>query len=187
MALAPGVTQLCQTALDLGDCLRDSRPGGVGQPDRVGGGGVSTPVLGVDAVSGESSHPGHDPHRPQHSTAAAMLRTMAGRLVSLLSLFAGVSSVRAYDPSIPEIEADGARLFGGSDWHADITFRKPGGHLSFLHAVILPPVGGDTGYDLEELEPDLELDFGLGTELHAQWLRMPIADLAPHDLLAAGP
>jgi len=43
-------------------------------------------------------------------------------------------------------EADGTRLFGGSNWHADITFRKPGGHLSFLHAKILPPVGGDTGF-----------------------------------------
>ena len=31
---------------------------------------------------------------------------------------------------LPEVlemrkEADGARLFGGSDWHADVTFRKP--------------------------------------------------------------
>jgi len=52
---------------------------------------------------------------------------------------------------IPEVlemrkEADGPRLFGGSDWHADITFRKPGGHLSFLYAEVLPPVGGDTGF-----------------------------------------
>ncbi len=43
-------------------------------------------------------------------------------------------------------EADGLRLFGGSDWHADVTFRKPGGHLSFLQAITLPPVGGDTAY-----------------------------------------
>ena len=43
-------------------------------------------------------------------------------------------------------EPDGTRLFGGSDWHADITFRNPGGHLSFLHAKILPPLGGDTGF-----------------------------------------
>ena len=43
-------------------------------------------------------------------------------------------------------EPEGTRLFGGEDWHADITFRDPGGHLSFLHAKILPPVGGDTGY-----------------------------------------
>jgi len=52
---------------------------------------------------------------------------------------------------IPEVlemrkEPDSHRLFGGDGWHADITFRKPGGHLSFLHAKILPPVGGDTGY-----------------------------------------
>lgn len=52
---------------------------------------------------------------------------------------------------LPEVlemrkEPDGTRLFGGSDWHADVTFRKPGGHLSFLHAKILPPVGGDTAF-----------------------------------------
>ena len=52
---------------------------------------------------------------------------------------------------LPEVlqmrkEPDGARLFGGSDWHADVTFRKPAGHLSFLQAVTLPPVGGDTGF-----------------------------------------
>jgi taurine dioxygenase len=43
-------------------------------------------------------------------------------------------------------EPDGERLFGGSDWHADVTFRKPGGYLSVLHALIVPPVGGDTGF-----------------------------------------
>lgn len=43
-------------------------------------------------------------------------------------------------------EPGGGRLFGGSDWHADVTFRRPGAHLSFLHAKILPPVGGDTAF-----------------------------------------
>ena len=52
---------------------------------------------------------------------------------------------------VPEVlemrkEPDGERLFGGSDWHADVTFRKPGGYLSVLHALIVPPVGGDTGF-----------------------------------------
>ena len=52
---------------------------------------------------------------------------------------------------VPEVlemrkEADGARLFGGSDWHADVTFRKPAGYLSCLHAKILPPLGGDTAF-----------------------------------------
>jgi len=52
---------------------------------------------------------------------------------------------------LPEVlemrkEPDGIRLFGGSDWHADVTFRRPAGHLSFLHAKVLPPVGGDTGF-----------------------------------------
>ena len=52
---------------------------------------------------------------------------------------------------LPEVlemrkEADGARLFGGSDWHADVTFRKPAAYVSALHAKILPPLGGDTGF-----------------------------------------
>ncbi len=52
---------------------------------------------------------------------------------------------------LPEVlemrkEPDGARLFGGSDWHADVTFRKPAAYVSALHAKILPPLGGDTGF-----------------------------------------
>ena len=52
---------------------------------------------------------------------------------------------------VPEVlemrkEPDGERLFGGSDWHADVTFRKPAGYLSVLHALIIPTVGGDTGF-----------------------------------------
>ena len=52
---------------------------------------------------------------------------------------------------VPEVlemrkEPDGARLFGGSDWHADVTFRKPAAYASFLHARILPPLGGDTAF-----------------------------------------
>lgn len=50
---------------------------------------------------------------------------------------------------VPEVlqmlkEPDGDRLFGGGDWHADVTFRKPAGYLSVLHAIEVPPVGGDT-------------------------------------------
>lgn len=52
---------------------------------------------------------------------------------------------------VPEVlemrkEPDDARLFGGSDWHADVTFRNPAGYVSALHAKVLPPVGGDTGF-----------------------------------------
>ena len=43
-------------------------------------------------------------------------------------------------------EPDGTRLFGGTCWHADVTFRKPAGYLSVLHAKTIPPVGGDTGF-----------------------------------------
>ena len=52
---------------------------------------------------------------------------------------------------LPEVlemrkEPDGDRLFGDGGWHADVTFRKPAGHLSVLHARVIPPVGGDTGF-----------------------------------------
>ena len=52
---------------------------------------------------------------------------------------------------LPEVlemrkEPDGERLFGGSDWHADVTFRKPAAYLSVLHALVIPPLGGDTGF-----------------------------------------
>ena len=43
-------------------------------------------------------------------------------------------------------EPDGARLFGGSDWHADVTFRKPSALYSALSAQVLPSLGGDTGF-----------------------------------------
>lgn len=56
-----------------------------------------------------------------------------------------------YADGVPEVlemrkEPDGERLFGGSDWHADVTFRKPGGFVSVLHALTIPPVGGDTAF-----------------------------------------
>ena len=43
-------------------------------------------------------------------------------------------------------EPDDTRMFGGSDWHADVTFRRPAAEYSFLHAKIIPPLGGDTGF-----------------------------------------
>lgn len=43
-------------------------------------------------------------------------------------------------------EPDGTRLFGGSDWHADVTFQNPAAYVSALHAKVLPPLGGDTGF-----------------------------------------
>ena len=41
-------------------------------------------------------------------------------------------------------EPDGDYLFGGADWHTDVSFRSPEGYASFLHAKVLPPLGGDT-------------------------------------------
>jgi alpha-ketoglutarate-dependent taurine dioxygenase len=43
-------------------------------------------------------------------------------------------------------EPSGTRLFGGECWHADVTFAKPAGYVSILHALTIPPVGGDTAF-----------------------------------------
>ena len=43
-------------------------------------------------------------------------------------------------------EPNGTRLFGGSDWHADVTFQNPAAYVSVLHAKVLPPLGGDTAF-----------------------------------------
>ncbi len=71
-----------------------------------------------------------------------------------------------YVDGVPEVlemrkEADGERLFGGSDWHADVTFRRPAAYVSALHAKILPPLGGDTAFAntitaYENLSPGLQ-------------------------------
>lgn len=71
-----------------------------------------------------------------------------------------------YADGVPEVlemrkEPDGTRLFGGTAWHADVTFRKPAGYLSVLHALIIPPLGGDTGFAsttaaFEALSPGLQ-------------------------------
>ncbi len=58
-------------------------------------------------------------------------------------------------------EPDGTRLFGGASWHADVTFTKPAGYVSVLHALIIPPVGGDTAFAstiaaFEALSPALQ-------------------------------
>ncbi len=52
-------------------------------------------------------------------------------------------------PELPEVlqmrkDPDGARLFGGGGWHADVTFQNPCGSITGLYASVVPPVGGDT-------------------------------------------
>ena len=52
-------------------------------------------------------------------------------------------------PDLPEVlelrkEPDGARLFGGDGWHADVTFLDPCGSITGLFASVVPPTGGDT-------------------------------------------
>ena len=86
---------------------------------------------------------------PDQDLTPTALRDCVGHFGPLFRHHADEGVLRA--EGLPEVlemrkEPDGSRLFGGSDWHADITFRKPGGQLSFLHAKILPEVGGDTGF-----------------------------------------
>ncbi len=52
-------------------------------------------------------------------------------------------------PDCPEVlelrrDVDDAVLFGGECWHADVTWMKPAGYVSILHALEVPPFGGDT-------------------------------------------
>jgi taurine dioxygenase len=69
-------------------------------------------------------------------------------------------------------EADGTRLFGGSDWHADVTFRKPAGYVSALQSKILPSLGGDTGFAstiaaYQALTPGFQHFLGQLTAVHS--------------------
>ena len=84
----------------------------------------------------------------QHLTPAA-LRDLTAHFGPLFHHHEDEGVLRA--EGVPEVlemrkEPDGERLFGGSDWHADVTFRRPAGYLSVLHALTVPPVGGDTGF-----------------------------------------
>jgi len=108
--------------------------------------------------------------QPDAATLAAIRTVLAHRLVLVFENQSLTSTalrdfVRHFGPlychhvdegiifadDLPEVlemrkEPDGAKLFGGSNWHADVTFLKPAGYVSVLHALIVPPVGGDTGF-----------------------------------------
>ena len=86
---------------------------------------------------------------PKQALDAVALRDAVARFGPLFLHHADEGVLFA--DGVPEVlemrkEPDGTRLFGGSDWHADVTFRKPAGHLSFLHAKVVPPTGGDTAF-----------------------------------------
>ena len=51
-------------------------------------------------------------------------------------------------PEVLELrrEPEEVEMFGGASWHADVTWLKPSGYLSFLHAKEVPAVGGDTAF-----------------------------------------
>ncbi|GAB5467339.1 MAG: TauD/TfdA family dioxygenase [Rhodospirillales bacterium] len=84
-----------------------------------------------------------------------------------------------YAEGVPEVlemrkEPDGKRLFGGSDWHADVTFQQPAGYLSILQAKIIPPLGGDTCFAdtiaaFESLSPALQAQLRGLKALHSYY------------------
>lgn len=51
-------------------------------------------------------------------------------------------------PEVLELlrEPDDRTMFGGHSWHADVTWLKPAGYVSILHAIEVPEIGGDTGF-----------------------------------------
>jgi taurine dioxygenase len=101
---------------------------------------------------------------PDQSLCAAELRDFVAHFGPLFLHHDDTGVIRAENvPQVLEMrkEPSGERLFGGSDWHADVTFRKPAGYLSVLHALIVPPVGGDTAFAstiaaFEALSPALQ-------------------------------
>ena len=51
-------------------------------------------------------------------------------------------------PEVLELlrEPNDDNMFGGENWHTDISWLKPGGHISILHGIELPETGGDTAF-----------------------------------------
>ena len=86
---------------------------------------------------------------PDQDLSAAALRDFTSRLGPLFVHHddEGVLTADGFaDVLEMRKEPDGDRLFGDGGSHADVTFRKPAGHLSVLHAKVIPPLGGDTGF-----------------------------------------
>lgn len=48
-------------------------------------------------------------------------------------------------PGVLELRKEpGGKLFGGSNWHSDVTWQEPVGHVSVLHGLEIPSFGNDT-------------------------------------------
>ena len=52
------------------------------------------------------------------------------------------------EPAVLELlrQTEDKIMFGGESWHGDVTWRNPVGHVSILHGIEVPSVGGDTGF-----------------------------------------
>lgn len=52
------------------------------------------------------------------------------------------------EPAVLELlrKPDDKAMFGGESWHGDVMWMNPVGHVSILHGIEVPPVGGDTGF-----------------------------------------
>ncbi len=86
---------------------------------------------------------------PNQALTPAELRDFVSHFGPLFVHHDDVGVIRAV--GVPEVlemrkEPEGDGLFGGGDWHADVTFRRPAGYVSVLHALLIPPVGGDTAF-----------------------------------------
>ncbi len=84
---------------------------------------------------------------PEQDLSPTELRALASEFGPVHLHQDDVGVIRA--DGVPEVlemrkEPDDVKLFGGADWHADVTFAKPAGCISFLHALVIPPAGGDT-------------------------------------------
>ena len=51
-------------------------------------------------------------------------------------------------PDVLELlrKPEDSQMFGGENWHSDVSWQNPSAYVSILHGVEVPEVGGDTAY-----------------------------------------
>ena len=67
--------------------------------------------------------------------------TVIQHCLSIMMIFAIIMAINSNSWYSVDTE-----LFGGESWHSDVTWMKPTGYVSILHAIDLPDVGGDTAF-----------------------------------------